>query len=111
MNYIASPYTHKDPLVMQDRFEMVCKITADLLKKYPSQLFFSPIAHSHSVAAMGSLPTNWEWWMGQDRQWLGMASRLIVCDSIPGWDESRGVQAEIGMAEEMGIEVVYLSEL
>lgn len=36
---------------------------------------------------------------------------MVVCDNISGWETSRGVQAEIKHAGELGMHIVYATEL
>ena len=61
---------------------------------------FSPVAHTHPIAAYG-LPLEWASWEKYDRIFLEMCSEVWVL-MLDGWRESKGVQAEIGIAEEMG---------
>jgi len=67
---------------------------------------FSPIAHSAPIARYG-LPTTWDYWERVDRRHLEICDELLVL-MLPGWQESRGVQAEIRIAAELGKPVRYL---
>jgi hypothetical protein len=73
------------------------------------QYVFSPISHTHPIAeaSEGKLPMEWEFWEGFDRQYLNVCKKIIVL-RIPGWEESKGVQAEIKIGTEMGIPVEYM---
>jgi hypothetical protein len=104
--YLACPYTHKDPKVREYRFHMANKAAAWLTinKKIP----FSPITHSHPISAVTDLPTTWEFWEGHDRAYLSCSNELCVL-TLPGWEKSKGVQAELVIAKEMGIKITYLS--
>ena len=104
MIYLASPYTHPDTVVRQQRFEAVCRAAAELMRR--GEIVFSPIAHSHPIAAFG-LPTHWEFWETVDREHLKRCNELVVL-MLDGWKTSRGVQAEIRMAAELGKPVRYL---
>ena len=68
---------------------------------------FSPIAHSHPIAQFG-MPTSWEFWSQMDHEYLSRCNVLAVL-TLPGWRESIGVQAEFGLARELGLPVVYLA--
>ena len=103
--YLASPYSHPDPRVRQARFQAACRAAAALLSA--GEIVFSPIAHSHPIAAHG-LPTDWEFWECADGELLRRCDELLVL-MLPGWQESRGVQAEIAMARELGMPVRYLA--
>lgn len=68
---------------------------------------FRPVAHSHPIAQHG-VPTTWQFWAMVDREYLSKCDVLAVL-MLPGWHESVGVQAEIGIARELRRPVVYLS--
>lgn len=95
--YLASPYSHSDPAVMQQRFEQVCEATAGLLRA--GYMVYSPIVHSHPLTKYG-LPTDWAYWEQLDTQMIEMCGALVIL-MLDGWDESTGVTNEIGKAVEM----------
>jgi hypothetical protein len=69
---------------------------------------FSPIVHSHQIAADFEMPTDFEFWQ---KQCLAL---LSVCDTmhilmLDDWDISKGVMAETESAESQGIEIWYVS--
>lgn len=104
MIYLASPYSSPDPAVREARFEAACRQAAEMLRcGIP---VFSPIAHTHPIAKYG-LPLEWASWEKYDREFLGMCSEVWVL-MLGGWKESKGVQAEIRIAEEMGKPVVLV---
>ena len=41
--YLATPYSHKDPQVRQNRYEHACKVAGKLMEE--GNLVFCPIAH------------------------------------------------------------------
>ena len=102
--YLASTYSHSDPAVVQKRFEQVSKKASDLMKE--GVMVFSPIAHCHPMAMYGSLPGNWEFWEKFDRAYLSCCHKVIVL-KLEGWEQSKGVQAEIKIALEMGLPIEY----
>ena len=106
MIYMASAYTHSDPLVREQRFQEACRAAAALMRAGLAVL--SPIAHSHPVAKHG-LPEGWKFWSQIDCQYLARCDALAVLTS-PGWRESVGVQAEIAMARELGIPILYITD-
>jgi hypothetical protein len=103
--YLASPYSHPDKIIEQARFEIVCQVAAKMMAE--GKYVLSPIAHTHPIALAGKLPGNWEYWEGYDRTLIKCCQKLIVV-RISGWRESKGVQAEIKIAQELGIPVEYL---
>lgn len=106
MIYLASPYSHPDPAVRQARFDAACRAAAELIRR--GYVVFSPIAHSHCIAQHG-LPLNWGYWERHDRRFLAACDELWVLQ-LDGWEHSRGVQAEIAIAKEMGKPVRFVSE-
>jgi nucleoside 2-deoxyribosyltransferase len=105
MIYLASPYTHSDVQVREWRFREACRAAAGLLRA--GITVFSPIAHSHPIAAFG-MPTSWDFWSQVDRDYLSRCDALAVL-TLPGWRESVGVQAEIGLAGQLGLPVVFVA--
>lgn len=108
MIYLATPYTHELPFVMEKRFKMACRI-AGLLMQH-GDIVFCPIAHTHPIAmACPDMPqTDSEYWMKFDRKFLEMADRLVVVQ-MPGWKQSKGIRAEMKIANELGKPIEFLS--
>ena len=98
MIYLASPYSHPDQAVERQRFDAVCQAAAALMRR--GLAVFSPIAHSHAIARFG-LPTDWAFWQRYDRAFLAWCDELWVL-TLPGWEQSAGVRAEMEIAREMG---------
>lgn len=105
MIYLATPYSHPDPAVMEQRFETACRIAGWLMAR--GEIVFSPIAHTHPIAVRCELPRGWEFWNRYDREMIGFCARLVVA-KMDGWHTSTGVAAEIDIAESLGIPVEYM---
>jgi len=105
MIYLASPYSHPNPAIREQRFQAACRAAARLMRA--GNLVFSPIAHGHSIAAHG-LPTDWRFWERFDREQLARCDEVVVL-TMDGWRESAGVQAEIRIAGELSKPVRYLA--
>jgi hypothetical protein len=103
--YLASPFTHTDPLVRQTRFEAACRAAAALIAQ--GKIVFSPISHSHGICAYG-IPHDWQFWQQLDRRYLAACDEVVVL-MLDGWRESIGVQAEISAARELGKPVTFLA--
>lgn len=95
MIYLASPYSHNNPAVMQARFRWAEKYTALLLQQ--GQVIFSPIVHCHEIARTYELPTDFSFWEHYCIGMLKRAEELRVLQ-LDGWQHSRGVAAEIAFA-------------
>jgi hypothetical protein len=104
MIYLASPYSHPDPLVRQARFDAACRATAQLV--LGSCNVFSPIIHSHPLVRFG-LPTDWAFWQRFDTEHIRRCDEVLVLQ-IDGWQASAGVRAEIELAAALGNRVAYL---
>jgi len=103
--YLAVPYSHPDPKIREERFKLVNKKAAELINE--GYHVFSPISHSHPIALEGDLPKSWDFWSEYDRAFLKCCEKMFVY-KLPGWDVSVGVKGEIEIAEELGIEIIYL---
>ena len=104
--YLASPYTHRDTVVMTRRFEAACLAAGRLMED--GLHVFSPIAHSHPIAVRCELPCDFEYWRQYDELMLSRCDRLIVL-MLAGWEQSRGVAAEIELAKGLGLDVEYMA--
>ena len=104
--YLASPYSHADPDVRLSRYDKACEKAARLMEQGYSVV--SPIAQSHNIAF--SLPEeimlHHDFWMHQDLPIVECASEVIVL-TLFGWEESKGVKAEIRHAKDIAIPVEY----
>ncbi len=106
MIYLATPYTHDDQRVVQQRFEQTEAITAHLLKQ--QKHIVSPIVHCHALASKHAMPTHFQFWQDYCLTLLDAATELWVV-TMPGWDKSTGVQAEIAHAQKRGIQIQYIN--
>ncbi len=102
--YLASPYSDPDPEIREERFREAAAAAGLMMQAglHP----FSPISHTHPIALECDLPKGWDFWEQFDRTYLTRCSALWVL-TIEGWRESKGVQAEIGIAAELGLPVRY----
>lgn len=98
MIYLASPYSHPDPDVREQRYRAACHAAAELIQA--GHIVFSPVIHSHPLTAFG-LPTGWEFWQRVDLALLERCDEVVVL-KLEGWEESVGVHAEIRTAGELG---------
>ena len=105
MIYLASPYSHPDSEVREQRFQEVCFAAARLL--VAGYAVFSPIVHGHPLVGCG-LPIDWPFWERFDRDHLLRCDEVVVL-MLDGWRESVGVAAEIQIAGELGKPVRYLA--
>lgn len=105
LHYLASPYNHPDPNVMEARRASVCRKAGELIASGVAVL--SPIAHNVAVIREVGGETGWDRWQAQDIAMLTACDKVIVL-CLPGWDESKGVAAEIEAAAQMGKPIEYI---
>lgn len=102
--YLASPYSHPDPAVQEQRFEAVAREAARMMAE--GQFVYSPIAHTHPIAKFGELPKGFDFWEAYDAHLISLCTELVVL-KLEGWDQSKGVAAEIKIAQALNIPVTY----
>lgn len=105
MIYLASPYTSdlKGQLklsLQQERANQALAFTAMMMQQ--GFVLFSPVVYGHSIASVAGLPTDAEFWWQFNIDYLRHAEAIFVL-RLPGWDQSKGVQAEIRQAKLMGL--------
>ena len=103
--YIASPYSHADAEVVQQRFEAAVKASGRLMQA--NLIVFSPIAHSHPIALASMLPGDFGYWERGCKVFVAQSIGIVVL-KLAGWRESRGVTAEIAIAKKLGLPVFYM---
>lgn len=104
--YLAVPYSHDDPSVVEDRFNAVNQFAAKLIAE--GHHIISPISMCHPIAMQGNLPGDWEYWQKYAEKSLSVCRAMYVL-RLDGWRESTGVQAEIKIATKMGLPIVHFS--
>jgi len=107
--YLASPYTHEDPHVVEENFRKVSQVAADLTAG--GMIVFSPITYGHTLLQFKDMPGDWSFWASFCFSLLLKSDQLLVCDNMEGWEISKGVTEEISFARDHNIKVSYYSEL
>lgn len=106
MIYVASPYSHEDTSIMEERANAVTYYCYTEVKK--GNNVFSPITYGHELRKRGYLPNDWDFWMSFCIDYLKHSDELYVF-TIDGWDKSKGVSAEIAYAKENNIPIKYIT--
>lgn len=102
--YLACPYSHPDPKIKQLRHAAVTRVAYNLMSK--GILVYSPLTHNIPIDQLG-IHGNWLTWKDFDHEMLSRCNRLIVL-KLPGWEESKGLAAEIAHANKIGIPVEWM---
>lgn len=99
--YLASPYTHDDAAVMQQRWLDACTSSAWLIGR--GFVVFSPISMGHPIGIMsqGAIGHDFSAWAANSYAMLEASTHLVV-NQIPGWNLSTGVRAEIERSRQSG---------
>lgn len=105
IHYLASPYSHPNPAIKQERATQVIKASVDLFKR--GFIVFSPIGYNCHWETY-DLPGDWSVWEEFDKAFIDRCDSVVVLN-IPGWDQSVGVQAEIEHAKLTGKPVIFLT--
>lgn len=108
MIYLASPYSHPDPLIRKTRFLLAQQVTGILLKR--KIWVYSPIVHCHEIVEKFSLPGDAAFWKEFNIDFLRRAEGMFIL-TIDGWEESKGIQQERDFAREAGIMLSYVNEV
>ena len=99
--YLASPFEHKNPDVMEARCESVRLITSSLVAK--GDVVFSPIAYTEN----SELPEPPQGWLKFDLAMLQCADLLLIA-CMPGHQDSAGIKQEIEFAKKHDIKTKTL---
>lgn len=106
--YVASPYSHVNFEVMDEREDLITFIAAKLQEKY-KHAFFLPITQSAPLVRWNPrLSGDFDAWEAVDLTWVSVCDELWVV-TMDGWKTSKGVQAEIQFATEKQIPVKYIN--
>lgn len=106
--YVASPYSHSDTSVRQDRYNLAVKAAKTLTRL--GYAAFVPIAYDGlwDLDPNYKVDHSWSFWEKIDLPILDRCSALILFE-IPGWEKSAGVAGELEHCNKVGIPVMSLS--
>lgn len=105
--YLASPYSHDDPLVREKRYLAALEVVHDQFLL--SHWIYSPIVHCHEMAKVFEVKKPSADWRAYNFAMLKAATRLWVL-KLPGWQDSTGVQDEMLYAEALQMPIVLIPE-
>jgi hypothetical protein len=91
--YLASPYSHENPEVVEGRYRDVLRITSELMNKHRLHIF-SPIINCHELAKVHTLPGDFAFWKEYNQAILEFADELYVLKLL-GWEQSKGIKGEM----------------
>lgn len=95
MIYLASPYSHPVPETRTRRYIQARDFTHYHLQQ--GVTIFSPIVYGHQFSRDLDAPTDAKSWLTFNSDMMQVAREMWVL-TIPGWEESLGIKAEIEFA-------------
>jgi hypothetical protein len=108
MIYLASPYSHPDPSVIESRVEQTKQAMYQLLSQ--GYVIFSPILMLHETCKSYNMPGEAKDWVEFNSVFLSRSdSMFVLC--IEGWRQSVGIGHEILEAQLGGVPVHYVDVL
>ena len=100
MIYLAGPYSGRE----QTGFNFLTQYAAHLTLE--GHFVFSPITMCHPMTDYAELPGDFKYWKEYDEKMIAFCDCLIVL-TLDGWNVSKGVTAEIKIAERFGKRVHF----
>ena len=99
--YLAAPYTHGDPYVIETRYVAMNGITTRILNEQNFIIPYSPISHTHRIGH--KVDGNFDWY-AWSLQHLSRCDGMIIVE-LDGWETSKGVaiENEFAIAENMPV--------
>lgn len=104
--YLASPYTHADPFVREQRYLRALEVLKCLTLS--GLTYYSPVVHFHPLAKLYGLAADHPEFY---RHGLKMLDGSVGMDvlRLEGWHLSRGIKAEVTRAASQGKSITYIS--
>ena len=103
--YLASPYTHPQPSVMDLRYMYACQYVAAMMRA--GLHVYSPIAHCHGPAVCSRLPRDFSFWRDYNETMISRCTSFWVL-MLDGFKASVGIKGEIEIARQHDLFPVYV---
>jgi len=103
--YVAAPYSHSDPLVVESRFTYVSQYVAELTAR--GMVAISPVAYGHILLKYHEMPSDWAFWKNFCRSFL-IKCRYMIVLQLEGWEKSEGIKGELEFARANGITIILV---
>lgn len=107
--YLASPYSHPDPVIVAKRVQQTSKVFS-ILAQRGVHTVFSPILHCHNTAVLYGMPTDAAYWESYNTEFIRRSEEVFVL-TIDGWEDSIGVTQETALALQLGISIRYVDHM
>ena len=103
--YVASPYSS-----VPDKHQLmrtVAQTCGKYMLAYPGQYAVSGLIHHYALSEVEGLGTDYEFWKNWCETFLRKCEKLVVL-TIPGWNTSTGVAAEIQLAKSLNMPIEFI---
>jgi hypothetical protein len=100
--YLAIPYTGQE----KKSFKIANRIAGQLMND--GNIVFSPISHTHPIAIECGLPKEWEYWKDFDEIFIDWCDEIYIV-TLDNWQKSKGVMAEIDIANKKRKPIKYIN--
>ena len=89
--YLASPYSHPDNTIEEERYQETLNACATLL----AQGFhvYSPVVHCHNICKKYALPGTFDFWKAYNHAFLAVSDVLVLL-KLTDWENSIGMKEE-----------------
>lgn len=108
MIYVASPYSHENKRVEQQRFLLTESFVNHCLKNL-GVLVFSPIVYTHKLAVANAWPTDAGFYMTFNMNMLRRAESMFEL-RLEGWEMSKGMEVERKIADTLRIPIAQFDQ-
>jgi hypothetical protein len=110
MIYLASPFTHDDPVIRLSRVEAARLMVEKLMFQYRLSVF-SPVVYGWAVVSTSpNLPTDFSSWRILNDSMIYACSGVFVLE-IGGWKGSAGIEHELRLAQELNKPITFIHDL
>lgn len=103
--FVASPFSHPNPSVRLSRYETSLRFAKHLVFDL-GRPAFAPVPYGYLISVFFSIKTDASTWEPMNLSMLNAASKLAVL-TMPGWEESEGVNNEIRFARDLGLPIEF----
>jgi hypothetical protein len=108
MIYLATPFTHKDSNIMNERLSLVTKVNYILIEKGITCI--SPVFYGCALSEkVKNRDLSWTTWERFCKDLIDKCKMMIVLNVFE-WEKSTGVTEEIKYCKDNNIPVLLLSE-
>lgn len=106
--YLAAPYTHDDPSILQQRYEIITKVATELTKL--GFHVFSPITHAHPINLSLERGVSFVNWIDYDLNMIALWADQVFVLPLFGVENSLGVKMEIAFSHKINRSIFYMTE-